>query len=77
MKNKKSAGKIPLTIYRNITEIMSKAYKASAKVLEENKRMGVASPFSLKGKIYHLMPDGRILLRSSQSDNKRIYRGKK
>lgn len=63
MKSKKSSPKIPLNIYKNITEIMSKAYRASTKVLEENKKMGIPTPFSLKGKIYYLMPDDRIVLK--------------
>lgn len=63
MRNKKNSNKIPLKIYKNITEIMSKAYKASAKVLEENKKLGIPTPFSLKGKIYYLMPDDRIVLK--------------
>ena len=66
MKSKKSSPKIPLNIYKNITEIMSKAYKASAKVLEENKKLGIPTPFSLKGNIYYLMPDDRIVLKSSR-----------
>jgi len=63
MRNKKNSNKIPLKIYKNITETMSKAYKASAGVLEENKRLGIPTPFSLKGKIYYLMPDDRIVLK--------------
>ena len=66
MRNKSTAGKIPLTIYKNIAEIMSKAYRASAKVLEENKRLGIPTPFSLRGKIYYLMPDDRIVLKPSR-----------
>lgn len=54
---------LPLSIYKNLTEIMSKAYKASNKVLEENKRLGIATPFSFQGRIYYLMPDGRIVLK--------------
>lgn len=54
---------LPLKIYKDIMEIMSKAYKASHKVLEENKKLGIPTPFSLRGKIYYLMPDGEIVLK--------------
>ena len=56
-------GNVPLTVYKNITQLMNKAYKASHKVLEENKRLGIPTPFSLRGRIYYLMPDGRIVLK--------------
>lgn len=54
---------LPLKIYKDIMEIMSRAYKASHKVLEENKKLGIPTPFSLKGKIYYLMPNGEIQLK--------------
>jgi len=54
---------IPAEIYKNISGVMSKAYQASQKVLEENRKLGIPSPFSLMGKIYYLMPDGRIILK--------------
>lgn len=58
---KKTAKKIPLNTYKTLTEVMSKAYKASHYVLAENKKLGIPSPFSLNGRIYYLMPDGRIV----------------
>ena len=70
MVNKTDSKDVPLMIYKNIAEIMSKAYKASVQVLEENKRLGIPTPFSLRGKIYHLMPDGRIILKSSRTRKK-------
>jgi hypothetical protein len=57
---------IPLSIHRDFIEAMSKAYKASYQVLEENKKLGIPSPFSLRGKIYYLMPDGRIILKKQE-----------
>lgn len=61
MQNK--TGRLPLKIYKDVTEIMSKAYRASYKVLEENKRLGIPTPFSLRGKIYYLMPNDEIILK--------------
>jgi len=61
---------LPLRIYKNLTELMSKAYLASDKVLEENKRLGIPTPFSLQGRIYYLMPDGRIVLKRKKNNRK-------
>lgn len=66
MVNEKKHKKISLVTYKNIVETMSKAYKASIQVLEENKKLGISTPFSLQGRIYNLMPDGRIVLSSSR-----------
>lgn len=66
MQREKVSNKIPLRIYKNLIDVMSRAYDASHKVLEENKRLGIPSPFSLDGRIYYLMPDGRIVLKSRQ-----------
>lgn len=30
-------------------------------ILEENKRLGIPTPIGIGGKIYFIMPDGRIL----------------
>ena len=57
---------LPLRLYKEITQIMSKAYTASNKVLEENKRLGIPTPFSLNGRIYYLLPDGRIILKRTR-----------
>ncbi|MCX5695154.1 MAG: hypothetical protein NTW18_00610 [Candidatus Omnitrophica bacterium] len=62
LKNKKSS--IPLVVYRNIANVMSRANEASDRVLEENKRLHIPTPFSLQGRIYNLMPDGRIVCRA-------------
>lgn len=64
MRKEKKSKNLPLYLYKHFVEIMSKAYDASNKVLEENKRLGIPSPFSLDGRIYYLMPDGRIVLKS-------------
>lgn len=70
MKKKKKISKnLPLLIYKHFVEVLSRAYDASHKVLEENRRLGIPSPFSLQGRIYYLMPDGRIVLKSKQSKN--------
>ena len=60
---KRRSKSLPLSVYRNLTAMMSKAYEASRRVLEENKRLGIATPFYMNGNIYHLMPDGRIVLK--------------
>ncbi|RLF75315.1 hypothetical protein DRN39_07470 [Thermococci archaeon] len=52
---------IPLHFYKELVEIIAKGRKASYKVLQENKRLGIPTPFSLQGVIYYLMPDGRIV----------------
>ncbi len=31
------------------------------KILEENKKLGIATPIGIAGKIYFIMPDGNIL----------------
>lgn len=56
-------GTVSLRVYKSVAELMTKAYRASRKVLEENKRLGIPTPFSLQGRIYFLMPDGRIILK--------------
>lgn len=66
MRNEKESKKLPLYIYGDITEIMTKAYRASDKVLDENERLGIPTPFSLRGRIYYLMPDGKIVLKRSK-----------
>lgn len=60
---KNKTARIPLIIYKNVTELMLKASEASDKVLKENKRLGIPTPFALQGRIYYLMPNGRIILR--------------
>lgn len=70
LKNKKD--NIPLVVYKNITSIMSKANQASDMVLEENRRLRIATPFSLQGRIYHLMPDGRIVSKNTNRIKHRL-----
>jgi len=31
------------------------------RILEENKRLGIATPIGIAGRIYFIMPDGKIL----------------
>ena len=62
---------IPSRLYKEVVRLMSKAYSASHKVLEENRKLGIPSPFALNGRIYYLMPDGRIKLKSK---SKRFHR---
>lgn len=61
-RNGKKRG-LPLMIYKNAMEVMAKANKAYHQLLEENKKLGIPTPFSLRGNVYHLMPDGRIILK--------------
>ncbi|MFA5100089.1 MAG: hypothetical protein WC547_04300 [Candidatus Omnitrophota bacterium] len=56
-------GAVPLHVYKSAAELMNKAYRASRAVVDENKRLGIATPFSLRGKIYFLMPDGKIVMK--------------
>lgn len=72
-KPKTRNSELPLNIYKNFTQVMSKAYQASYKVLEENKKLGIPSPFSLGDRIYYLMPDGRIILKKAK--NKKETKG--
>lgn len=61
--NRKPKG-LPLRFYKNAVEVMAKASKTYHDLLDENKKLGIPTPFSLRGNIYHLMPDGRIVLKS-------------
>ena len=56
---------LPLHLYKNLIDVMAKSNKTFHKIVEENKKVGIATPFSLQGRIYHLMPDGRILLKKN------------
>ena len=67
MKKKSGQKKLSLNIYKDIMEVMAKANKASQTVLEENKKLGIPSPFSLGGRVYHLLPSGKIVLKSSHA----------
>lgn len=54
---------LPLTIYKDLIDNMAKSKKAYRKIVEENKKLGIPTPFSLYGRVYYLMPDGRIILK--------------
>ena len=54
---------LPLRIYKNLVEIMAKVNMTYHNLVEENKNLGIPTPFSLRGNIYYLMPDGRIVLK--------------
>jgi len=42
---KRQNKKIPLQTYKNLVEVMSKANNAFYKVLKENKRLDIPTPF--------------------------------
>ncbi|MCG8431164.1 MAG: hypothetical protein MJA29_08315 [Candidatus Omnitrophica bacterium] len=63
MKRKGKHGVLSADTYTNFSLVMSKAFEASREVLNENRRLGIATPFYMNGNIYHLMPDGRIVLK--------------
>lgn len=67
MGKRKKAKELPLYMYKDLVDLMTKAYEASTKVIDENMRLGIPSPFSFRGRIYYLMPDGRIVLKTSFS----------
>lgn len=53
--------KLSAELYKDAVELMAKASLASQKVLEENKRLGIPTPFAIGKQIYYFMPDGRIV----------------
>jgi len=61
VKAKKSG--LPLTLYKDLIDDMAKSRKVYRKIVEENKKLGIPTSFSLYGRVYHLMPDGRIILK--------------
>ena len=56
-------GNLPLAIYKDLIDNMAKSRKVYRKIVEENKKLGIPTSFSLYGRVYHLMPDGRIVLK--------------
>ena len=62
-KNTKKNSNLPLKLYKNLIDVMAKANKTYHKIIEENKRLGIPTPFSLQGNIYYLMTDSRIVLK--------------
>ncbi|HLC15438.1 MAG TPA: hypothetical protein VJL89_04345 [Thermodesulfovibrionia bacterium] len=49
-----------LETYKRALEILSIANDAAARVIEENKRLGIPSPFAIGERIFFLMPDGGV-----------------
>ena len=43
---------------------MAKARPAYAKLIKENQKLGIPTPFALMNRIYFIMPDGKIVLKS-------------
>ncbi len=60
---KANQGNLPLVIYKDLIDNMAKSRKAYRNIVEENKKLGIPTSFSLYGRVYHLMPDGRIVLK--------------
>jgi hypothetical protein len=56
---------LPLHLYKNLIDMMSKANDTYHNIVKENKKLGIPTPFSLEGKIYYLMPDGKIVLKKA------------
>ena len=56
---------LPLSIYKDLIDNMAKSRKVYRTIVEENKKLGIPTSFSLYGRVYHLMPDGRIVLKRS------------
>ena len=67
---KAKQGNLPLAIYKDLIDDMAKSRKVYRKIVEENKKLGISTSFSLYGRIYHLMPDGRIILKQSSKKRK-------
>jgi hypothetical protein len=67
---KAKQGNLPLAIYKDLIDDMAKSRKVYRKIVEENKKLGIPTSFSLYGRIYHLMPDGRIILKQSSKKRK-------
>lgn len=70
-KSKRKRKSVSLKTYKHVMEVMAKATEASNRVLEENRRLGIPSPFSFQGRIYYLMPDGRIVLKRANKKRSR------
>jgi len=56
---------LPLRLYKNLIDLMSKANDTYHNIIQENKKLGIPTPFSLQGEIYYLMPDGKIILKKA------------
>ena len=60
---KAKQGNLPLAIYKDLIDNIAKSRKVYRKIIEDNKKLGIPTSFSLYGRVYHLMPDGRIILK--------------
>ena len=60
---KAKSNNLRLSIYKDLIYDMAKSRKAYQEIVEENKKLGIPTSFSLYGRVYHLMPDGRIVLK--------------
>ena len=60
---KAKQGNLPLAIYKDLIDNIAKSRKVYRKIVEENKKLGIPTSFSLYGRVYHLMPVGRIILK--------------
>jgi len=60
---KAKSNNLPLSIYKDLIDNMAKSRSVYRKIVEENKKLGIPTSFSLYGRVYHLMPDGRIILK--------------
>jgi len=49
-----------LETYKETLEVLAIARRASARVQEENRRLGIPSPFAIGERIFFLMPDGSV-----------------
>ena len=57
-------GNIPAEQFKELSVLMAKARPAYAKLIKENQKLGIPTPFSLMNRIYFIMPDGKIILKS-------------
>ncbi|HAN77730.1 MAG TPA: hypothetical protein DCQ31_08130 [Bacteroidales bacterium] len=49
-----------LKIYHETDEVLRLANIGAKEAVERNKKKGIPTPFSIKGKIFYEMPDGTI-----------------
>ena len=58
----------------DISSLKKKARRIASRIfleiLEENKKLGIATPVGIAGKIYFIMPDGKILTEEEYLKNK-------
>ena len=60
----------------DISSLKKKARRIASRIfleiLEENKKLGIATPVGIAGKIYFIMPDGKILTEEEYLKNKEV-----